>query len=140
EGLRANARLLTFVFNTLVQDKASRDRLRRYPDPAAERHLANEIEPETVTALMEACEARHDLVHRYYRLKRRLLGLDRLEDYDRYAPVVAVEGRRSWDAAREVVLAAYRDFAPEMAEIAERFFARRWIDAELRPGKRGGAF
>src|SRR5690606_32821908 len=118
DGLRANARLLTFVFNTLVQDKASRDRLRRYPDPAAERHLANEIEPETVTALMEACEARHDLVHRYYRLKRRLLGLDRLEDYDRYAPVVAVEGRRSWDAAREVVLAAYRDFAPEMAEIA----------------------
>lgn len=140
EGLRANARLLTFVFNTLVQDKASRDRLRRYPDPAAERHLANEIEPETVAALMQACEARHDLVHRYYRLKRRLLGLDRLEDYDRYAPVSAVEGRRSWDEARAVVLAAYRDFAPEMAEIAERFFARRWIDAELRAGKRGGAF
>lgn len=139
-GLRDNARLLTFVFNTLVQDKASRDRLRRYPDPAADRHLANEIEPETVAALMQACEARHDLVHRYYRLKRELLGLDRLYDYDRYAPIAAAEGRRSWDSARRVVLDAYRDFAPEMAEVAARFFERRWIDAELRAGKRGGAF
>jgi oligoendopeptidase F len=139
-GLRANARLLAFVFNTLLQDKASRDRLRRYPDPAADRHLANEIEPETVAALLQACEARHDLVHRYYRLKRRLLGLDALEDYDRYAPIAAAEGRRSWDSARQVVLDAYQDFAPEMAAIAGRFFERRWIDAELRPGKRGGAF
>jgi oligoendopeptidase F len=139
-GLRANARLLAFVFNTLVQDKASRDRLRRYPDPAADRHLANEIEPETVAALLRACEDRYDLVHRYYRLKRRLLGLDELRDYDRYAPIAAAEGRRSWDSARQVVLDAYGDFAPEMAGIAGRFFEQRWIDAELRGGKRGGAF
>jgi oligoendopeptidase F len=139
-GLRANARLLGFVFNTLVQDKAGRDRLRRYPEPAAERHLANEIEPETVAALLEACEARHDLVQRYYRLKRSLLGLDELFDYDRYAPIAAAEGRRGWDVARRVVLEAYGDFAPELAAIAGRFFERRWIDAELRPGKRGGAF
>lgn len=139
-GLHDHSRLLGFVFNTLVQDKAARDRLRRYPEPAAERHLANEIEPETVAALLQACEARHDLVQRYYRLKRRLLGLDELFDYDRYAPIAAAEGRRGWDEARELVLAAYRDFAPEMAEIASRFFERRWIDAELRPGKRSGAF
>jgi oligoendopeptidase F len=139
-GLRDHARLFTFVFNILVQDKASRDRLRRYPDPAAERHLANEIEPETVAALLQACEARYDLVQRYYRLKRSLLGLEELFDYDRYAPIGAAEGRRSWDAARGVVLEAYGDFAPELAAIADRFFERRWIDAELRPGKRGGAF
>ncbi len=139
-GLRANARLLGFVFNTLVQDKAGRDRLRRYPEPAADRHLANEIEPATVAALLRACEERYDLVHRYYRLKRRLLGLDELLDYDRYAPVAAAEGRRSWDAARDLVLGAYGDFAPELAEIAGSFFTGRWIDAELRPGKRGGAF
>lgn len=139
-GLRDNARLLNFVFNTVVQDKAARDRLRRYPDPAADRHLANEIEPETVAALLQACEARHDLVHRYYRLKQTLLGLDELFDYDRYAPIAAAEGRRSWDSARQVVLEAYADFAPEMGAIAGRFFERRWIDAELRGGKRGGAF
>lgn len=140
QGLRANARLLGFVFNTLVQDKASRDRLRRYPEPAADRHLANEIEPATVAALLGACESRYDLVHRYYRLKRQLLGLDELRDYDRYAPIAAAEGQRSWDSARQLVLEAYRDFAPELAEIAGGFFTGRWIDAELRPGKRGGAF
>ncbi|MEB2346953.1 MAG: M3 family metallopeptidase [Deltaproteobacteria bacterium] len=94
----------------------------------------------THPALLGACEARYDLVQRYYRLKGRLLGLERLFDYDRYAPIAAVEGRRSWDSARRVVLEAYSDFAPDMAGIAERFFERRWIDAELRPGKRGGAF
>jgi oligoendopeptidase F len=139
-GLRENARLLAFVFNILVQDKAVRDRLRRHPEPMSERHLANEIEPGTVRALMEACERRYDLVQRYYRLKGELLGLEALHDYDRYAPLAAVEGQRAWDEARRVVLDAYGAFSPRMAEIAERFFARRWIDAELRAGKRGGAF
>jgi oligoendopeptidase F len=139
-GLRGQARLLGFLFNTLVQDKAIRDRLRRYPHPAADRHLANEIEPETVAALMSACEGRHDLVQRYYRLKRRLLGLDELFDYDRYAPIASAEARRSFTEARRIVLDAYHDFSPRMAEIAAGFFERRWIDAELRPGKRGGAF
>ena len=143
-GLREHERLIGFVVNTLVQDKAARDRLRRYADPMAERHLANEIDGARVEALLAACEARYDLVQRYYRLKRRLLGLDELFDYDRYAPVrppgSSGEARRSFDAARRVVLQAYREFSPSLAEIAERFFERRWIDAELRPGKRGGAF
>ena len=139
-GLREHARPLAFVFNTLVQDKAARDRLRRYPDPAAERHLANEIDPETVAALLAACEARHDLVQRYYRLKRQLLGVDQLFDYDRYAPIAAAEGQRTWESAHRIVLDAYRDFAPELAETAAPFFEKRWIDAELRAGKRGGAF
>jgi len=79
-------------------------------------------------------------VARYYRLKARLLGLDQLEDHDRYAPLGEAAGERSFDEARRVVLGAYGDFAPELAEIAGRFFEERWIDAELRPGKRGGAF
>jgi len=139
-GLRQNARLLAFIFNTLVQDKATRDRLRSYASPIDERNLANEIDTETVQALMTACERRGALVARYYRLKAKLLGLAELEDYDRYAPVLAAEGQRSFDAARDLVLEAYGDFSPRLAEIAGHFFERRWIDAELRTGKRGGAF
>jgi oligoendopeptidase F len=139
-GLKQHSRILAFVFNTLVQSKATEDRLRAYADPMAARHLANEIEARSVDALLAACERAHPLVQRYYRLKRRLLGLDELLDYDRYAPVGEARGAVAWDEARRLVLDAYRDFSPELAEIAGRFFERRWIDAELRPGKRGGAF
>ncbi len=140
EGLRRNARPLAFIFNTLVQDKAVDDRLRSYASPMAARHLANEIAPRSAESLLDACVAGYPLVARYYRLKARLLGLDRLEDYDRYAPVGEASGERSFDEARQIVLDAYGDFAPEMADVASRFFDERWIDAELRPGKRGGAF
>jgi oligoendopeptidase F len=139
-GLRERARVLAFIFNTLAQDKAYQDRLRSYADPMQERNLANEIDGGAVRALLAACEARHGLVQRYYRLKGRLLGIPDLRDYDRYAPLPEAAGRRSFESAKDLVLEAYADFAPPMAEIAERFFARRWIDAELRPGKRGGAF
>jgi oligoendopeptidase F len=104
------------------------------------RHLANEIDAEGVESLLSACVARYPLVGRYYRLKARLLGLDKLTDYDRYAPVGEPPGSFDFERARRIVLDAYRDFTPPMAEIAERFFSGRWIDAELRPGKRGGAF
>jgi oligoendopeptidase F len=139
-GLRENARPLAFIFNTLVQDKAVDDRLRRYARAIDSRNLANEIDDASVESLLAASVARYPLVVRYYRLKARLLRLDRLEDYDRYAPVSADAGRRSFESSRRSVLDAYADFAPEMADIARRFFDDRWIDAELRPGKRGGAF
>jgi len=140
KGLRASSRTLGFLFNTLVQDKATSDRLRRYDDPMQERHLANEIDAASVDALLAACERRYDLVQRFYRLKARLLGIPQLEDHDRYAPLPGESGVRSFDQARQIVLDAYRDFAPELAALAGEFFERRWIDAELRPGKRGGAF
>jgi oligoendopeptidase F len=139
-GLKANERLLAFMFNTLVQDKASDDRRRRYAAPMDARNLANEIEGASVDSLLSACVERYPLVARYYRLKARLLGLDRLEDHDRYAPLPAAAGERSFEDAKRIVLGAYGDFAPELAEIAARFFDERWIDAELRVGKRGGAF
>jgi oligoendopeptidase F len=139
-GLREHARTLSFIFNTLVQDKALDDRLRRYPGFMDARNLANEIDGASVDSLLDACVARYPLVARYYRLKARLLGLDTLADYDRYAPVGEVKGTRSFDEARRIVLDAYGDFSPRMAEVAERFFREHWIDAELRAGKRGGAF
>jgi len=139
-GLKEHARVLAFIFNTLVQSKASLDRLRRYKTAMDARNLANEIDGTSVRALLDACDGSQHMVHRYYRLKSRLLGLDPLYDYDRYAPLGEAAGVRSFEEARRIVLEAYRDFSPEMAEIAERFFAERWIDAELRQGKRGGAF
>ncbi len=139
-GLRASHRPLAFVFNTLVQHKAVDDRLRSYATPMGARHLANEIAPESVEALLEACAARTPLVARYYRLKARLLDLPQLEDFDRYAPLPAAAGRRSFGEARRVVLEAWGDFAPPLADLLRRFFDERWIDAELRPGKRAGAF
>jgi oligoendopeptidase F len=139
-GLKENARPLSFVFNTLLQHKAVEDRLRTFEAPMSARNLANEIDGAGVESLLSACVARFPLVARYYRLKARLLGLARLEDYDRYAPVSAEAPLRSFESARRIVMDAYEDFAPEMADVAGRFFGERWIDAELRPGKRGGAF
>ncbi|NNL67504.1 MAG: M3 family oligoendopeptidase, partial [Myxococcales bacterium] len=139
-GLRENARVLSYIFNVLTQDKATRDRLRNYAHPKQSRNLANEIDDATVDSLLEAAERGFPTVARYYRLKARLLGLERLEDYDRYAPIAEAESRRSFAEAREIVLDAYGAFSPKLAEVAGLFFERNWIDAELRPGKRGGAF
>ena len=139
-GLKTHSRTLAFIFNTLVHDKATHDRLRDYPSPLSARNLDNEIEPASVESLLSSCVARYPLVARYYQLKARLLDLPQLEDHDRYAPLPGSETRMDFAAARDLVLAAYADFSPRMAEIAKRFFEERWIDAELRPGKRGGAF
>ena len=139
-GLKQHARTLSFIFNTLVQNKATEDRLRRYETPLDARNLANEIDGDAVQALLAACDRGLPMVERYYRLKGRLLGITDLADYDRYAPTGEAERALPFDDARRLVLDAYRDFSPRMAEIAERFFEEHWIDAELRPGKRGGAF
>lgn len=140
EGLAAQQRTLTYVFNTLLADKASDDRLRRYPHWLASRNLANEVEDAVVDALIEAVTSRYDLVARFYRLKGRLLGIDEMMDYDRYAPVGEADRPYDWDEARDLVLGAYGAFHPRMEAIAAEFFERRWIDAALVPGKRGGAF
>ncbi|MCP5058413.1 MAG: M3 family oligoendopeptidase [bacterium] len=139
-GLKEHSHVLAFIFNTLVQEKATQDRLRSYEDPIEARNLANEIEGPAVHALLDACEAGYPMVQRYYRLKAKLLGIEALEDYDRYAPIGEPQGERSFGEARRIVLEAYADFSPEMAGIAARFFDEGWIDAELREGKRGGAF
>jgi len=139
-GLKENERVLAYVFNVLTQDKATRDRLRHYPHAKRSRNLGNEIDDATVEALLSAAERRYSTVRRYYRLKARLLGLERLEDFDRYAPIDTAVRQLGFDEAREIVIDAYRRFAPRMGEIAGLFFERRWVDAELRRGKRSGAF
>ncbi len=140
EGLQEHLRELTFVFNTVLADKASDDRLRNHEHWLASRNLDNEVDDETVEALIEAVTSRYDLVARFYRLKRQLLGLDELFDYDRYAPIGEADTRYTWTTARDLVLSAYADFHPQMADVAERFFADEWIDAALAEGKRSGAF
>ncbi len=140
KGLHAVERTTTYIANTLLADKASDDVLRKYPGWISARNMDNQVDDATVDALVRAVTGRYDVVARYYRLKRRLLGLDELLDYDRYAPLPAAERRYSWNESREIVLDAYRRFHPRMAEIASQFFDRRWIDADVHPGKDGGAF
>jgi oligoendopeptidase F len=140
KGLQDNSRLLTFIFNNLVLDHKIDCELRKFPDPMAPRNLANEISPEVVTALMTAAERHHGTVQRYYRLKARLLKLDQLYDYDRYAPIFADLPTCDWPRARQTVEESYAAFSPRAGSIIREFFDKHWIDAELRSGKRGGAF
>lgn len=139
-GLRTELKATTFVFNTLLADKASNDKLRKYPTWISSRNMDNEISDEAVDALVSAVTSRYDIVARYYHIKRRLLGVAELYDYDRYAPLTDIDSRHSWDEARELVLNAFGRFHPQMAEIAGEFFSRRWIHAPVLKGKRGGAF
>ncbi|MDE3069776.1 MAG: oligoendopeptidase, partial [Acidobacteriota bacterium] len=135
-GLRTRA----FIYNTLLVDKSVDDRLRRYPNWLAARNLANEVADESVQALHEAVRGRYELARRWYRLKARLLGLERLADYDRMAAVTEDEVSFPFAAGREIVLDSYTAFSPELGAVARRLFELRHIDAPVRPAKRGGAF
>ena len=137
-----NIRLFTLITNTLAKDKEISDRWRHFADPAASRHLANRVEGEVVDALVAAVRAAYPkLSHRYYAMKAKWLGKERLAHWDRNAPLPHEDTREvPWADARDLVLGAYGQFAPEMADIARRFFDGRWIDAPVRPGKAPGAF
>jgi len=140
EGLETNLRTLTFVYNTILADKASNDRMRKHESWLSARNLSNEVGDATVEALVAAVSGRFDISARFYQLKKQLLGLEQMFDYDRYAPIERGGSAYSWSDARGVVLKAYGAFHPEMEAIAARFFAGNWIDAAVSPGKRGGAF
>ena len=135
-GLRTRA----FIYNTLVYDKSVEDRLRSYPHWLASRNLANEASDESVMALIEAVRRRYDIPQRWYALKAKLLGIKRLADYDRVAPVLSDDVTFSFGEARELVLDSYDSFSEDAGRIARRFFEERWVDAPVRPHKRGGAF
>jgi len=139
-ALEPGLRTRGFVLNTLLHDKAVDDRLRSYPHWLAARNLSNEASDESVEALVRAVRARYDIPQRWYRLKAQLLGLDRLADYDRAAAVTAEDPSVAWPEARDLVLDSYRNFDGRIGEVVTRFFAERWIDAPVRPSKRGGAF
>jgi oligoendopeptidase F len=140
EGLTSQGRVLTFIFNTLIQDKATDDRLRDYEYPEQSRHLANELDRETVELVVRTAAENYGLVSRYYSIKREILGLDKLTHYDRYAPLLAAKEVVPFDRAEEIVLGSFGSFSKDFADVAKKFFDHQWIDAGVRPGKRSGAF
>jgi oligoendopeptidase F len=140
EALAPGLRTRAFLFNTLLADKGVDDRLRSYPGWLAARNLANEASDESVQALLDAVRRRYEIPRRWYRLKARLLGVERLADYDRMASVSEDEVAFPFSRAREIVLDCYSSFSPELGSVAQRFFDERRIDAPIRPAKRGGAF
>jgi oligoendopeptidase F len=139
-ALEPGLRTRGFIFNTLLADKASDDRIRHYPNWLASRNLDNEASDESVEALVTAVVRRYDIPQRWYRLKAQLLGVPRLADYDRMASIASEDAEFGWRAARELVLDAYGSFSGELASVAAKFFDESWIDAPIRPGKRPGAF
>ena len=140
--LRANTGLFARVHNTLAKEKEIEDRWRKMPTPQTGRHLSNHVEAEVVEALRNAVVAAYPkLSHRYYALKAKWLGLETMQVWDRNAPLPIEDDKLvDWGTAQEMVLSAYAEFSPEMAEIAKPFFTQGWIDAAVKPGKAPGAF
>ncbi|MFN3263128.1 MAG: M3 family oligoendopeptidase [Pikeienuella sp.] len=139
---KANLPLFARITNTLAKEKEIEDKWRKLPTPQHARHLSNHVEPEVVQALRDAVVAAYPTVsHRYYALKAKWLGLEKLEFWDRNAPLPSADDRKiSWDEAKETVLGAYAGFDPKMADLAQPFFEKGWIDAAVKPGKAPGAF
>jgi len=140
ESLQPGLRTRAYVFNTLLQEKAIKDRLRKYPHWLATRNLSNEASDESVQALVEAVKGRYEMARSWYRTKAKLLEIDRLADYDRMAAIATDEQKIEWDEGREIVQGAFSSLSSETGDIVERFFEGRWIDAPPGPNKRGGAF
>lgn len=140
KGLGDDALRRSFLYTTIIKDKAMTDRYRRYESPEQLRHQVNEISPAAVEALAVAVESYRDLFQRYYTWKAKQLGLEKLAEYDLYAPLATVERTYTFDEARECVLQAFNAFSPKMAEIATLFFENHWIDAEPSAGKQSGAY
>lgn len=139
-ALEPGLRTRTSIFNTILVDKSIDDRLRGYPTWISSRNLSNEATDDAVQALIDATTSRYDVPQRYYRLKAKLLGLDRLEHYDRFAPVADDSTKTPWEEARRIVVDAYGSFSSEAGAAVGQFFADNWIDAPVRPDKRHGAY
>jgi oligoendopeptidase F len=135
-------KLFSLITNTLAKDKEIVDSWRHYPRPTSERNLSNVVEDSVVDALVAAVVADFPrLSHRYYRLKAGWLGLEKLQHWDRNAPLPGDDDRSiPWEQARDIVLQAYGNFDPGLGGIVGQFFEKNWIDAALREGKAGGAF
>jgi oligoendopeptidase F len=140
-GLQGQSHVLTHIFNTLAADKMIDDRLRRHESWVHSMNLENELTGATVETLVQAVTSRYDIVQRYYRVKKEVLHLGELTDYDRYAPLPALPSQRiGWDACKAMVLHSFGGFSETLAALAERFFTEQWIHAPVLQGKRGGAF
>jgi oligoendopeptidase F len=142
KALEQRTPTLALCFNTLAFEKQVEDRWRKYPDPAASRHIANEVHADAVAALEAAVvEAYEPVSHRYYRLKARAMGRDLLDQWDRNAPLDTAQPRTyGWDEAKAMVLESFSSLAPKFADTAQTFFSHPWIDAKPRAGKQSGAY
>ena len=138
--LESNSPVLSFIYDTRFQDHLVTNRLRNYSHPAQPRHMANEIDGETVNTMMRVIEKNYGLAHRYFAMKAKLLKLDKLELFDQYAPLFDVKEQMTYGQAREIILDSMQRFSPQFEQITRRFYDEHWIDADPRPGKRGGAF
>lgn len=139
-GLGELSHILTYTYNNLLADKKLEDRLRKRPYAEHSRHTANELDKETVDLVMQLCKENQHLVSRYYHVKRNILGLPELTHVDRYAPLFEGKDVVEWEEGKQKVLNAFGKFSEPMRVAAEEFFTKNWIDAEVRPGKSGGAF
>jgi len=140
QGLAELERPITFTYNNLMQDKKVGDRLRKHEDAPHSRHLSNELDAETVNVVIDVCREHYPLVARYYRVKREILGLPKLTHIDRYAPLSEASEKVEYAKARKMVVDAFRTFSDDLADRADEFFQKDWIDAEPRKGKQGGAY
>jgi oligoendopeptidase F len=129
-----------YILNTLINDHYIEDKLRNYPTWISARNLDNDASDYSVKVLVDSCTSRYDIAQRWYKIKAKLLGIEKLEYYDRYAPLSASEVNVPYGEACEIVYDAYASFSPKMAAIFEDFMANKWIDAPVKTGKRGGAF
>lgn len=140
-ALKGEEHILVHTFNTVLAHKMITDRLRGYPRWDSSMNLANELDDQTVDALIEAVSSRYDMVERYYNLKRAITGYERLFDYDRYAPLPFMPDKEiSWSECRKLVIKSFSAFSEEMAGIADRFFEEKWIHAPVIEGKTSGAY
>lgn len=137
-----NIRLFALITNTLAKDKEIMDRKRGYKSPMAARNISNQVEDAVVEALVDSVtKAFPRTAHRYFRLKAKWLGKDKLQYWDRNAPLPTADDRKiPWAEAENIVLDAFNAFSPEIGDITKRFFDENWIDAPVKTGKRGGAF
>jgi oligoendopeptidase F len=140
EALNHDIRTRGYIFNVILQEKAIDDRLRHFPSWVSSRNLANETSDEAVQALVEAVTGRYDVCVRYYRVKKKLLGVGDLHEWDRYAPILDTTRDLTWDDAKELVLGSYMRFSKRAGQLVEEFFQHGWIDAPVVPGKAGGAY
>ncbi|HKW69932.1 MAG TPA: M3 family oligoendopeptidase [Candidatus Dormibacteraeota bacterium] len=140
EALRGDIRTRGYIFNVILQEKSIDDRLRHFPTWISSRNLANETSDEAVQALVDAVTGRYDVCVRYYRVKKKLLNVGDLHEWDRYAPVSETTRELTWDDAKELVLGSYLRFSKKAGALIEDFFTKSWIDAPIVPGKAGGAY
>ena len=140
EALKGDIRTRGYLFNVILQEKSIDDRLREFPTWISARNLANETSDAAVQALVDAVTSRYDISIRYYRVKRKLLNVGELHEWDRYAPISGATRDLTWEDAKELVLGSYERFSRQAGELVKQFFEKDWIDAAVTPGKQGGAY